>query len=144
MVNYKKKHMEKVNEMKKKYETDLTNAQWEAIAPRFKEINGNYGKNGVISKRKLINAVFYKLKTGCQWRMLPNDLPDWSAVWSFYRRAKESGLWEWILADLVAESRKQAGRSPEPSYSLIDSQSVKTVSSSEEMGFDGGKKNKGA
>lgn len=126
--------------MKKKYETDLTNKQWSAIEPRFKEINGNYGKNGTIPKRKLVNAVLYKLKTGCQWRMLPNDLPKWSAVWSFYRRTKENGIWEVIMSDMVAISREQAGRSPEPTYSLIDSQSVKTVADSEEIGIDGGKK----
>jgi putative transposase len=72
--------------------------------------------------------------------MLPNDLPNWSAVWSFYRRSKENGIWEVIMADMVAISREQAGRSPEPTYSLIDSQSIKTVANSEEMGFDGGKK----
>lgn len=55
--------------MKKKYETDMTNKQWSAIEPRFKEINGNYGKNGRLPRRKLINAILYKLKTGCQWRM---------------------------------------------------------------------------
>ena len=130
--------------MKRKYETDLTKAQWQAIAPRFKELNGNYGKNAEIPRWKLINAVLYKLKTGCQWRMLPKDMPNWSAVWSFYRRCKQSGIWEAIMRDMVAESRKQGGRSGEPSYSLIDSRSVKTTSSSEEVGFDGGKKSKGS
>jgi putative transposase len=127
--------------MKKKYETDLTNKQWNAIEPHFKEINGNYGKNSTISKRKLVNAVLYKLKTGCQWRMLPNDFPNWNTVWSFYRRSRDNGVWEVIMSDIVRESRVKAGRLPEPTYSLIDSQSVKTVTDSEERGFDGGKKN---
>lgn len=130
--------------MKRKYETDLTKEQWLAIQPRFKELNGNYGKNAEIPRWKLINAVLYKLKTGCQWRMLPKDMPAWSAVWTFYRRSKQSGIWEVIMADMVRESRKQAGRSEEPTYSLIDSRSVKTTSCSEEVGFDGGKKGKGA
>jgi len=126
--------------MKRKYDTDLTKSQWEAISARFKEINGNYGKNAEIPKWKLINAVLYKLKTGCQWRMLPKDMPKWSTVWTFYRRCKLNGIWEVITADMVRESRRQAGRSPEPTYSLIDSRSVKTASYSEEIGFDGGKK----
>jgi len=129
--------------MKRKYESDLTNAQWKKIKPRFKELNGNYGENSTSNKRKLINAVLYRTKTGCQWRMLPKDFPKWSTVWSFYRRAKLTGLWEVIMADMVATSRVQAGREPEPTYSLIDSQSVKTAADSEEVGFDGWKKNQG-
>lgn len=130
----------KRKKMKRKYETDLTKGQWGAIKTRFKEINGNYGENATVSKRELVNAVLYKLKTGCQWRMLPKDLPKWSAVWSFYRRSKLSGIWEVIMADMVSMSRVQAGRSSEPIYSLIDSQSVKTAANSEETGIDGGKK----
>jgi len=129
--------------MKKKYDTDLTNEQWAIIKMRFKEINGNYGKNGTLSKRKLVNAVLYRTKTGCQWRLLPNDMPPYSAVWSFYRRAKLSGLWEIIMADIVKISGEQAGRSAAPTYGLIDSQSAKTTTDSEEVGFDGGKKNQG-
>jgi len=129
--------------MKKKYDSDLTNAQWKAIEPRFKELNGNYGKNAEHSRRKLVNAVLYRVKTGCQWRMLPKDYPPWGTVWSFYRRAKLSGLWEVLMMDLVEISRVQSGRAPEPTYSLIDSQSVKTTSDSEEVGYDGWKKNQG-
>jgi transposase len=128
--------------MKRKYETDLTKEQWKAIEPRFREINGNYGTEPK-TKRKLVNAVLYRTKTGCQWRMLPKDFPKWGTVWSFYRRAKQSGLWEFILSDLTALSRKQARREAEPTYSLIDSQSAKTTSESEEVGFDGWKKNQG-
>ena len=126
--------------MRRKYESDLTNEQWKAIEPRFGEINGNYGKNATLKKRKLVNAVLYRTKTGCQWRYLPKNYGKWSSVWSFYRRAKIAGLWEIIEMDLVALSRKQAGREPEPTYGLIDSQSAKTTGASEEVGFDGGKK----
>jgi transposase len=128
--------------MKRKYETDLTKEQWKAIEPRFREINGNY-RNGTSTKRKLVNAVLYRIKTGCQWRMLPKDFGKWSTVWSFYRRAKQSGLWEIIMSDIVAVSREQAGRKAEPTYSLIDSQSAKTTSDAEAIGFDGWKKNQG-
>ena len=124
------------------YLTDLTDAQWEAIEPRFKEINGNYGKNAKRSKRELVNAALYITKTGCQWRMLPNDLPPYSTVHSFFRRAKLVGLWEVIMDDLVALARKAEGREEVPSYSLIDSQSAKTTGAAEERGIDGGKKRK--
>jgi len=57
-----------------------------------------------MDKRKLVNAVLYMTKTGCQWRMLPNDFPPYSTVWSFYRRANQSGLWDRILLALVQKN----------------------------------------
>ena len=93
-------------------------------------------------KRELTDAVLYLVKTGCQWRHLPHDFPPYSTVHSYYRRARINGLWEKILQHLVLKTREDAGRSPEPTYALIDSQSVKTVAASEERGIDGGKKRK--
>jgi putative transposase len=80
-------------------------------------------------------------KTGCQWRQLPHDFPKWSTVKSFYYRAVESGLWERMRALLVEKSRKDAGRKPEPTYGIIDSQSTKTMYNANGFGIDGGKKN---
>ena len=124
------------------YPTDLTDAQWAFIEPRFIEYTGNYAHTEVWSKREQVNAVLYLVKTGCQWRMLPNDFPPWKTVYTFFRRAKLKGLWEIIMADLVEYSRIQAGREPMPSYGIIDSQSTKTTSAAEERGIDGGKKQK--
>jgi len=121
------------------YPTDLTDRQWELIEPYF--TGENRGKHlRKHSKRELVNAVLYLNKTGCQWRLLPNDFPPHATVWSFYRRAAKSGLWGKIMDSLVKKSRVAAGRTPSPSYSLIDSKSVKTTSASEERGIDGGKK----
>ena len=94
------------------------------------------------SKRKLIDAVLYIEKTGCQWRQLPHDFPKWNAVKSFYYRAVESGLWERLRALLVEKSRIEAGREPKPSYCIIDSQSAKTMYNADNRGIDGGKKRK--
>jgi putative transposase len=124
------------------YATDLTDRQWLIIEPFF--VGENRGKHlQKRSKRELVNAVLYLNKTGCQWRLLPNDFPPYPTVWSFYRRAVKSGLWERIMDCLVGKSRVSAGRTAMHSYSLIDSQSAKTVAASEERGIDGGKKSKG-
>ena len=119
------------------YPTDLTDKQWAEIAPLF---TGMHKQKW--DKRELVNAVFYLVKTGCQWRNLPNDFPPYQTVYSFFSRAKESGLWDKILQHMVAKSRVNANRAPGPTYALIDSQSVKTVAASEERGYDGGKKRK--
>ena len=87
--------------------------------------------------------MLYLTKTGCQWRQLPNDFSPWPAVESFYRRMKKKGIWEAIMQDLVKKSRSQMGKDPAPTYSLIDSQSVKATNKAFERGIDGGKKVKG-
>lgn len=124
---------------RKSYPSDLTDAQWEAIKVNFRGM-----RNRKWDKRELVNAVLYYEKTGCQWRLLPHDFPPYATVWSFYRRAKQSGLWERILYDMVEKTRVQAGRDAAPTYGIVDSQSAKTTSAAEERGIDGGKKSEGS
>ena len=101
-----------------RYSTDITDSQWKLVEPFF--IGENRGKHlQKRSKRELLNAVLYLNKTGCQWRLLPHDFPPYPTVWSFYRRAVLSGLWEKIMDCLVGKSRLSAGRSASPSYSKI-------------------------
>lgn len=131
--------MKEVRAGRKPYPTDLTDSQWEEIEPLYSGM-----RNRKWSKRELTNAVLYIVKTGCQWRQLPHDFPPYQTVYSFFSRGAKSGLWEKILAHLVEKTRKDAGKSAEPHYALIDSQSVKTVADNEARGIDGGKKQKGA
>ena len=121
------------------YPSDLTDKEWELIESFFP-----IGNKSGYHKRSLIDAVFYIEKTGCQWRQLPHDYPPYATVWSFYRRARECGLWEKIMDELVKKTREKAQRKSSPSYGIIDSQSVKTVAASDERGIDGGKKSKRA
>ena len=120
------------------YPSDLSDKQWRLIQDDFK--TGNYGKSRKHNQRDLINGVFYVIKTGCQWRFLPKEYPPWKTVYSFYKRAKDKGSWEKMMRHLVEKSRIRMGRKPDPSYSLIDSQSVKTTDKAQERGIDGGKK----
>lgn len=128
--------------MRKKYPSDLSDKRWKKIKHFFE--NENRGRHfRTQSKRILVNAVLYIVKTGCQWRQLPNDFPNWKTVYSFYERAIMSGIWDKIRAMLVRKSRIANGRNPEPSYGLIDSCSRKTAFAAQNRGFDGGKKVKG-
>lgn len=125
-----------------RYLSDVSDSEWEVIADNF--TCGNYGNRKKYSKRELVNAVFYIIKIGCQWRMLPKDFPPYSTVHSFYRRCRLKGIWEKIMNELVPACRIKAGRNADPSYSIIDSKSVKTTSAAEKRGIDGGEKNKGS
>jgi putative transposase len=124
------------------YPSDLTDSQWALIEHHFD--TGNYGKSRKHSQKHLMNGILYVIKTGCQWHFLPKDFPPYKTVYSFYKRAKDKGIWEKMMKDLVEKSRIRMGRNPNPSYGLIDSQSVKTTGKAENKGIDGGKKDKRA
>lgn len=124
------------------YPSSLTDEQWTLISGYF--FYGNYGNRSKHRKRELVDAILYVTKTGCQWRQLPQEFPPWQTAYSFFRRAKQRGIWGQVLRDLVEKSRIKMGRPPVPTYSIIDSQSVKTTSASKERGLDGGKKGKGS
>ena len=129
--------MKKIEYISTNYPSDLTDKEWSIIESFFP-----VGNKSAWHKRSLVNAVLYLVENGCKWRALPHDYPPHDTVWSFYRRARESGLWERITDALVRKTRKSAGREESPSYGIVDSQSVKTVAASVERGIDGGKKQK--
>lgn len=120
-----------------RYTSDLMDAQWELIKEYFPADN-----KSKYEKRELVNAVLYLVKTGCQWGNLPTDFPKWKAVSMFYYRAQKNGTWDKVQSVLVKKVRTQRGKSETPTYALINSQSVKTTSASENRGYDGGKKRK--
>lgn len=108
------------------YSSDLTDAQWERIAPLIPPAKVG-GRPRTVDLRAILNAIFYRTKTGCQWRNLPHDLPPWGTTAGYYRIWRRSGVWEAIHDALREQVRIKAGREPTPSAAIIDSQSVKTT-----------------
>ena len=108
------------------YPTDLTDKQWELAEPLIPPAKPG-GRPRSVNMREILNAIFYYLKSGCQWRMLPHELPPWGTVAGYYRTFRLDGTWKTIHDALRERVREADGRNPEPSAAIIDSQSVKTT-----------------
>lgn len=119
---------------RKPYPSDLTDAQWEELAPLIPPAKPG-GHPRTVDMREIINGIpsassgqaLYVLRSGCTWRMIPHDLPPWSTVWGYFRRWRIDGTWERIHDALRPKVRELEGREPTPSAAIIDSQSVKTT-----------------
>ena len=107
---------------KKSYPTNMTDNQWNAILHFFDD-----NRKRKHSLREIFDAIFYLLKTGCQWRMLPNDFPRWQLVYYYFCKWRDEGMIEYIHECLRDNTREKAGRDLSPSLAIIDSQSVKTT-----------------
>lgn len=110
------------------YSTDMSDAQWHKVAvllPAAK--NGRTGRPRRYSQREMLNAIFYILRTGCQWRDLPHDFPPYGAVWMQFCRWRNDGTIERIHSALRSQVRAAEGRDEAPSAAILDSQSVKTT-----------------
>jgi putative transposase len=122
------------------YPSDVTDEEWAILEPLIPAVKPG-GRPEEIERREIVNGILYVLRSGCPWRMLPHDLPNWSTVYLYFREWKRAGIWEQVNAALRRDVRICLGRDPEPSAAILDSQSIKTSSvRGDERGYDGGKK----
>jgi transposase len=113
-------------EPRKPYPTDLTDKAWAFIAPYVPAAKPG-GRPEKYPKREILNGIFYILRGGCAWRLLPHDFPPWQIVYQYFWRWQQDGTWQVMHDRLRGDVRVAAGKHRQPSAGIIDSQSVKTT-----------------
>lgn len=120
------------------YPSDLTDEQWQLIQPLLPKV-AKTGRRPV-DRRWVLNAILYLNRSGCQWRQLPGDFPNWKTVYTVFWRWRKSGVWKEIHDALARQVRKAEGKEPTPSVAIVDSQSIRTAEGGDHRGYDAGKK----
>ncbi|RYX79936.1 transposase, partial [bacterium] len=114
---------------------------WQIVAPVLRNATRQPGQ---VPRRAILNAIFYVLRTGCQWRFLPVSYPNWKTVYSCFRRWSLNGTWDQVVDALRVQVRYEQGRKALPTAAVIDTQSVKTTEKGGDAATMEPRKSKGA
>jgi putative transposase len=128
--------------VKRRYPSDLTDEEYNLIKHLIPEAKYG-GRPRTTDPREILNAIFYCLKTGCQWRMLPVHFPAWGTVYYYFRKWEDTGLFTKALRELYIKERNRNNKAA-PQIGIIDSQTIKSTEVKQPKGFDGNKKNQGS
>ncbi len=114
------------NPLRKIYPSDLSDPEWDLIEPLLPKAKG-FGHPRDVDLREILNAIFYVQRTGCQWEMMPHDLPPHTTVYGYFQKWQRKGIWQSIHDRLRSQLRKELGRDEQSTVAIADSQSVKTT-----------------
>ena len=137
-------HVRGMYTTRKSYPSDVADAEWEFLLPYLTLMRADAPQRAN-DLREVFNAIRYVVKTGCQWRMLPHDLPDWTVAYQQARRWMQAGVFEQVAHDLRVIVRLVKERDPQPSATILDGRTLQsTPESGDRAGYDGAKKKNGS